>query len=157
MLEPPTRLEFSNSTGGWLDCTTSGSPPPSVTWVTGDGARVGEVGAVRRVHPNGTLVLLPFPAAAYRQDVHSATYRCIAANAVGAVTSREVLVRAGQCLLPPRLLSPQERQRVAVREGLCCVFTSPSSRSARPLALFPPVKNFPVNVEPISSLPTKSQ
>ncbi|KAE8748711.1 hypothetical protein FOCC_FOCC004514 [Frankliniella occidentalis] len=94
MLEPPTRLEFSNSTGGWLDCTATGSPPPSVSWVTGDGARVGDVGAVRRLEANGTLVLLPFAAAAYRQDVHSATYRCVAANAVGAITSREVLVRA---------------------------------------------------------------
>ncbi|KAK3920463.1 Down syndrome cell adhesion molecule-like protein Dscam2 [Frankliniella fusca] len=94
LMEPPTRLEFSNSTGGRLDCTATGSPPPSVSWVTGDGTRVGDVGAVRRVEANGSLILLPFAAAAYRQDVHSATYRCVAANAVGAIISREVLVRA---------------------------------------------------------------
>jgi len=45
---------------------------------------------------NGTLVLLPFPAAAYRQDVHSAAYRCVASNSVGRVLSRDVQVRAGE-------------------------------------------------------------
>ncbi|XP_072747751.1 dscam family member AbsCAM isoform X5 [Anoplolepis gracilipes] len=94
VLEPPSRIEFSNSSGAWLDCTASGSPPPNIDWSTADGHPVNDVSGVRRVLRNGTLVLLPFPAAAYRQDVHSAAYRCVASNPVGRVLSRDVQVRA---------------------------------------------------------------
>ncbi|KFB50862.1 AGAP004902-PA-like protein [Anopheles sinensis] len=93
-MEPPSRLEFSNSSGGWLDCSASGSPQPSIDWLSVDGTSVGDVGGVRRVLRNGTLVLLPFPAAAYRQDIHSTIYRCVASNTVGRVISRDVQVRA---------------------------------------------------------------
>ncbi|EDS28609.1 down syndrome cell adhesion molecule [Culex quinquefasciatus] len=98
VMEPPPRLEFSNSSGGWLDCSASGSPQPTIDWLSVDGTSVGDVGGVRRVLRNGTLVLLPFPAAAYRQDIHSTIYRCVASNTVGRVISRDVQVRAG----PPR-------------------------------------------------------
>ncbi|XP_052861472.1 cell adhesion molecule Dscam2 isoform X2 [Anopheles cruzii] len=93
-MEPPSRLEFSNSSGGWLDCSASGSPQPTIDWLSVDGTSVGDVGGVRRVLRNGTLVLLPFPAAAYRQDIHSTIYRCVASNTVGRVISRDVQVRA---------------------------------------------------------------
>lgn len=96
MMEPPSRLEFSNSSGGWLDCSASGSPQPSIDWLSVDGTSVGDVGGVRRVLRNGTLVLLPFPATAYRQDIHSTIYRCVASNTVGRVISRDVQVRAGK-------------------------------------------------------------
>uniref|UniRef100_A0A182K427 Ig-like domain-containing protein n=1 Tax=Anopheles christyi TaxID=43041 RepID=A0A182K427_9DIPT len=96
VMEPPSRLEFSNSSGGWLDCSASGSPQPSIDWLSVDGTSVGDVGGVRRVLRNGTLVLLPFPAAAYRQDIHSTIYRCVASNTVGRVISRDVQVRAGK-------------------------------------------------------------
>ncbi|XP_011331008.2 Down syndrome cell adhesion molecule-like protein Dscam2 isoform X2 [Ooceraea biroi] len=92
--EPPSRIEFSNSSGAWLDCSASGSPQPNIDWSTADGHPVNDVSGVRRVLRNGTLVLLPFPAAAYRQDVHSAAYRCVASNSVGRVLSRDVQVRA---------------------------------------------------------------
>lgn len=98
LIEPPSRVEFSNSSGAWLDCTASGSPPPNIDWSTADGHPVNDVPTVRRVLRNGTLVLLPFPAAAYRQDVHSAAYRCFASNSVGRVLSRDVQVRAGECI-----------------------------------------------------------
>ncbi|XP_043277030.1 Down syndrome cell adhesion molecule-like protein Dscam2 isoform X3 [Venturia canescens] len=94
IVEPPSRVEFSNSSGAWLDCTASGSPPPNIDWWTADGHPVGDVPGVRRVHRNGTLVLLPFPPPAFRQDVHSASYRCVASNSVGKVLSRDVQVRA---------------------------------------------------------------
>ncbi|GFG35114.1 hypothetical protein Cfor_12301, partial [Coptotermes formosanus] len=94
LLEPPPRLEFSNSSGGWLDCSASGSPPPTVDWLSVDGSPVLDVHGVRRVLLNGTLILLPFPPAAYRQDIHSTVYRCVAANAVGRIVSRDVQVRA---------------------------------------------------------------
>ncbi|CAL7944959.1 unnamed protein product [Xylocopa violacea] len=94
VMEPPSRVEFSNSSGAWLDCTATGSPPPNIDWSTADGHPVNDVTGVRRVLRNGTLVLLPFPAAAFRQDVHSAAYRCVASNSVGRVLSRDVQVRA---------------------------------------------------------------
>ncbi|XP_011496238.1 PREDICTED: Down syndrome cell adhesion molecule-like protein Dscam2 [Ceratosolen solmsi marchali] len=94
LIEPSSRLEFSNSSGAWLDCAATGSPPPNIDWSTADGLPAGDVPGIRRLLKNGTLVLLPFPAAAYRQDVHSATYRCVASNSVGRVLSRDVQVRA---------------------------------------------------------------
>ncbi|KAB0795834.1 hypothetical protein PPYR_09895, partial [Photinus pyralis] len=93
VMEPPTRLEFSNSSGGWLDCSASGSPQPSIDWLSVDGTSVGDVSGIRRVLRNGTLVLLPFAAAAYRQDIHSTVYRCVASNGVGRIISRDVQVR----------------------------------------------------------------
>ena len=96
MLEPPSRLEFSNSSGGWLDCSAAGSPAPSVTWLAADGAPASDVVGVRRALSNGTLLLLPFQAAAFRQDVHSTAYRCLAENEAGRVLSRPVQVRAGE-------------------------------------------------------------
>lgn len=41
--EPPHRVEFSNSSGGKVDCTAHGSPPPEVEWVLGDGTAVYQV------------------------------------------------------------------------------------------------------------------
>lgn len=95
VMEPPPRLEFSNSSGGWLDCSASGSPQPSIDWLSVDGTSVGDVSGIRRVLRNGTLFLQPFMAAAYRQDIHSTIYRCVASNAVGRIISRDVQVRAG--------------------------------------------------------------
>lgn len=99
LLEPPPRLEFSNSSGGWLDCSASGSPPPTVDWLSVDGSPVQDVHGVRRVLLNGTLILLPFSPAAYRQDIHSTVYRCVASNEVGRIVSRDVQVRAGNSSL----------------------------------------------------------
>ncbi|XP_022216725.2 Down syndrome cell adhesion molecule-like protein Dscam2 isoform X3 [Drosophila obscura] len=94
VMEPPGRVEFSNSSGGWLDCSASGSPQPTIDWVHADGSAVTEIHGVRRVLRNGTLVLMPFAAAAYHQDIHNTIYRCIASNSVGRIVSRDVQVRA---------------------------------------------------------------
>nr|XP_041633223.1 Down syndrome cell adhesion molecule-like protein Dscam2 isoform X1 [Drosophila kikkawai] len=94
VMEPPGRVEFSNSSGGWLDCSASGSPQPTIDWVHADGTAVTEIHGVRRVLRNGTLVLMPFAAAAYHQEVHNTIYRCIASNSVGRIVSRDVQVRA---------------------------------------------------------------
>lgn len=99
VMEPPSRLEFSNSSGGWLDCSASGSPQPSIDWLSVDGTSVGDVSGIRRVLRNGTLILQPFAAAAYRPDIHNTVYRCVASNAVGRVISRDVQVRAGKYLI----------------------------------------------------------
>lgn len=118
MMEPPPRLEFSNSSGGWLDCSASGSPQPSIDWLSVDGTSVGDVSGIRRVLRNGTLFLMPFAAASYRfklcskpppfslygmhfcrQDIHSTVYRCVASNTVGRIISRDVQVRAGKFIV----------------------------------------------------------
>lgn len=41
--EPPHRVEFSNSSGGKVDCTAHGSPPPEVEWILGDGTGLYQV------------------------------------------------------------------------------------------------------------------
>lgn len=102
VMEPPGRVEFSNSSGGWLDCSASGSPQPTIDWVHADGTAVTEIHGVRRVLRNGTLVLMPFAAAAYHQDIHNTIYRCIASNSVGRIVSRDVQVRAGMFLRPAK-------------------------------------------------------
>ncbi|XP_064213100.1 cell adhesion molecule Dscam2 isoform X2 [Tribolium castaneum] len=94
IMEPPPKLEFSNSSGGWLDCSASGNPQPSIDWLSVDGTSVGDVAGIRKVLRNGTLFLQPFPAAAYRQDIHSTVYRCVASNSVGRIISRDVQIRA---------------------------------------------------------------
>ena len=44
---------------------------------------------------NGNLILPPFRAEDYNQEVHAQTYRCLAANTFGKIQSRDVHVRAG--------------------------------------------------------------
>jgi len=94
--EPPHRVEFSNSSGGRVDCSAHGSPPPQLAWSLGDGTPVVQVPDLRLVHPNGSLVFPPFPAEHYRHDIHTALYRCKAQNQMGQVVSRDVHVRAGK-------------------------------------------------------------
>ncbi|KAF4524304.1 hypothetical protein B566_EDAN005360 [Ephemera danica] len=94
LLEPPTRVEFSNSSGGTVDCSAHGSPAPRIEWTLADGTPALPVPQLRRVHPNGTLEFPPFSAERYRHDVHTALYRCRARNQLGEVLSRDVHDRA---------------------------------------------------------------
>lgn len=96
VMEPPSKIEFSNSSGGFLDCSSSGNPQPTIDWLSVDGTSIGDVGGIRKILRNGTLVLLPFPAAAYRQDIHNTVYRCVSSNRVGRIISRDVQIRAGK-------------------------------------------------------------
>jgi hypothetical protein len=94
--EPPHRVEFSNSSGGRVDCSAHGSPPPELGWSLGDGTPVVQVPALRLLQANGSLVFPPFPAELYRHDIHTALYRCKARNQMGQIVSRDVHVRAGE-------------------------------------------------------------
>ncbi|CAN7984994.1 unnamed protein product, partial [Ixodes hexagonus] len=92
---PPSRVEFLNSTETAIPCEAQGSPAPEIWW-----ARVGAPGpmpdipGLRHVRQDGALVFSPFRAEDFRQDIHAAVYRCGARNAVGAIVSGDVHVRA---------------------------------------------------------------
>ncbi|XP_066996259.2 cell adhesion molecule Dscam2 [Anabrus simplex] len=94
VLEPPPRFEFSNTTGGRLDCSARGSPLPTVKWLLADGSPAGGIARLRYQASNGSLIFPPFSAAEFRLDVHRAVYRCMASNTLGKVLSRDVKLRA---------------------------------------------------------------
>ncbi|XP_072746740.1 cell adhesion molecule Dscam2 isoform X1 [Anoplolepis gracilipes] len=92
--EPPSRVEFTNVSGGRVDCTVRGNPLPTVDWLAADGSSITSILGIRHVLGNGTIHFPAFEAEAFRQDVHWAIYKCSAVNSVGAVVSRDVTVRA---------------------------------------------------------------
>ncbi|CAN7995711.1 unnamed protein product, partial [Ixodes hexagonus] len=93
-LEPPSWVEFSNSSGGEVRCEADGDPRPRLLWISADGSPVSSVPGLRELSGDGALAFPAFAADAYRQDVHAAVYRCLASNEVGAVASRDVHVSA---------------------------------------------------------------
>lgn len=93
--EPPHRVEFSNTSGGKIDCQAHGEPHPILEWMLSDGSSVTQVADIRIIHSNGSLVFPPFPPEKFRHDVHTAIYRCVARNQVGSILSRDVVVKAG--------------------------------------------------------------
>ncbi|GJQ66650.1 hypothetical protein Trydic_g4619 [Trypoxylus dichotomus] len=93
--EPPHRVEFSNSSGGKVDCSAHGSPPPDVEWVLSDGSTVRQIPDLRILLPNGSLYFPPFSSERYRHDVHSTVYKCRLQSSLGVVLSRDVHVKAG--------------------------------------------------------------
>lgn len=97
--EPINRIDFSNSTGSVVECRASGNPAPEIIWVRSDGTAVGDVPGLRQVLTNGNLVFPPFRAEDYRQEVHAQVYACLAKNPFGSIISRDVNVRAGECIV----------------------------------------------------------
>jgi hypothetical protein len=94
--EPPSRVDFSNTTGARIECSAHGSPTPTLSWLSIEGKPIASIPGTREILNNGSLLFLPFQPSSYRQDVHSATYRCMASNIVGKIISRDVKVRAGK-------------------------------------------------------------
>lgn len=92
--EPPNQVDFSNTTGAEIICQSRGTPLPRITWVKTDGTVIKDVPGLRQVQDNGNLILPPFRAEDYNQEVHAQTYRCIAENTFGKIISRDVHVRA---------------------------------------------------------------
>ncbi|KAK9708597.1 hypothetical protein QE152_g27126 [Popillia japonica] len=92
--EPPHRVEFSNSSGGRVDCSAHGSPPPEVEWVLSDGSTVRQISDLRLLLPNGSLYFPPFSSERYRHDIHSTVYKCRLQSSLGVVLSRDVHVKA---------------------------------------------------------------
>lgn len=97
--EPPNQVDFSNTTGTEVICQSRGTPLPKITWVRSNRNSwviAKDVPGLRQVMPNGNLVLPPFRAGDYNQQVHAQTYRCLAENTFGKIQSRDVHVRAGR-------------------------------------------------------------
>jgi len=94
--EPPNNVDFSNTTGTEIICQARGVPLPNITWTRANGERIGTIPGLRQVMDNGNLILPPFRASDYKQEVHAQTYRCIAENELGKIQSRDVHVRAGE-------------------------------------------------------------
>ncbi|PSN46725.1 Down syndrome cell adhesion molecule-like protein Dscam2, partial [Blattella germanica] len=92
--EPPSKVEFTNSSGGRVDCSARGNPRPSVDWLGQDNQPVASIPSIRHVLGNGSILFPPFEAVVFRQDVHWAMYRCLVSNSVGVIVSRDVSVRA---------------------------------------------------------------
>uniref|UniRef100_A0A4Y0BIQ2 Down syndrome cell adhesion molecule-like protein Dscam2 n=1 Tax=Anopheles funestus TaxID=62324 RepID=A0A4Y0BIQ2_ANOFN len=86
--EPPYKVEFSNNSGGLIDCTGHGSPPPDVEWSVATTNH-----ELVYTLPNGSLIFYPFSADKFRHEVHSTVYRCKLKNLVGTILSREVHVK----------------------------------------------------------------
>ncbi|GFY75090.1 down syndrome cell adhesion molecule-like protein Dscam2 [Trichonephila inaurata madagascariensis] len=93
--EPPSRVDFDNSTGSVIRCSAKGQPTPDLWWETKNGSIVREVPGLQHLRPDGSMVFAPFTPMQYRREVHDAIYRCVAANVAGKIGSREVRVRAG--------------------------------------------------------------
>ncbi|GFR10648.1 down syndrome cell adhesion molecule-like protein Dscam2 [Trichonephila clavata] len=104
-IEPPSRVEFSNSSGTVIPCSAHGTPHPVITWVKSDGEALQDLSGLRYVRHDGTLVFPPFPGEEYRADVHAAVYRCEASNAAGVIGSKDVHVRAGKFHLFPAIFN----------------------------------------------------
>lgn len=121
-LEPPTLVEFTNSTGAEIRCQSDGSPKPSTRWETVSGTRVSQ---------DGTLTIRPFAAEAYKQDLHATFYRCVATNIVGSISSRLVHVLG---VLDERIQA-QAQDDVVVR-GSSAVLRCRVRRSQAPYSAF---------------------
>ncbi|XP_023221184.1 Down syndrome cell adhesion molecule-like protein Dscam2 [Centruroides sculpturatus] len=91
--EPPSSVDFLNTTGVAVDCLAFGSPSPRISWRLRDGSLAENVPGLRQTLPNGTLILWSFRPEQYRQDVHADVYRCLASNVVGTILSRDIHVR----------------------------------------------------------------
>ncbi|GFV04466.1 down syndrome cell adhesion molecule-like protein Dscam2 [Trichonephila clavipes] len=95
-VEPPGKVQFYNSTGAVVTCAASGVPLPTMAWIKQDGTPVQEVPELLQIRPDASLIFAPFRPEDFRQDIHSATYRCTASNSVGIIGSRDVNIRAGK-------------------------------------------------------------
>ncbi|GFS59263.1 down syndrome cell adhesion molecule-like protein Dscam2, partial [Trichonephila inaurata madagascariensis] len=95
-VEPPFRIEFSNSSGAEVRCSADGAPPLRISWQNREGANARDIPGIRYMRSDGTLVFPPFSREDYRQDVHDTLYQCLASNNVGAIISKETHVRGGE-------------------------------------------------------------
>lgn len=106
LVEPPNRVDFLNSSGAIINCNAVGHPTPKITWIRGDAGgghlasdiplnrHMQSSDSLLHIRSDGSLYFSPFSEESFRQDIHSATYRCIASNVLGSIISRNVHVQA---------------------------------------------------------------
>lgn len=95
LTEPPSSLDFANTKGASVQCTAHGRPAPTLDWVKDDDSPVEDVPGILQVLPNNTLYFHPFQRSAFQTKVHASSYRCIASNSGGRISSRSMRVKAG--------------------------------------------------------------
>jgi hypothetical protein len=120
-LQPPNVIHYLNTQGTTLVCLASGLPKPTITWyssqigldvsqlpsLSGDNLLndlnsrpVTNITNIRTILQDGAAIrLLPFKESQFKQDVHSAEYRCVASNRVATIHSKSVTVQAGKLCL----------------------------------------------------------
>lgn len=91
----PIHQQLANGGGLVADngdsATTDGL---SLTWLDANRQPVVSIPGIRHVLSNGTLQFPAYRDDAYRSDVHSAEYRCLASTATGALLSPPVIIRS---------------------------------------------------------------
>jgi hypothetical protein len=117
-LQPPNVIHYLNTRGTTLVCLASGSPKATISWyyspsgldvshlssLSGDNLSndlnsrpVTNITNTRLILQDGAAIrLLPFEEGQFRQDVHTAEYRCVASNRVATIHSKSVSVQAGK-------------------------------------------------------------
>ncbi|XP_030383245.1 Down syndrome cell adhesion molecule-like protein Dscam2 [Scaptodrosophila lebanonensis] len=93
-LEPPNTIEFMNTVGNTVNCIALGNPEPILQWLDKENNPITSIAKVRHILANNSLYLPPFEAEDFRQDVHWSVYRCRAANNIGAIISRDIVIKA---------------------------------------------------------------
>ncbi|XP_022178264.1 Down syndrome cell adhesion molecule-like protein Dscam2 [Myzus persicae] len=94
IVEPPSLIYFSNTTGTLINCQGQGNPQPNVTWLLHNDRVVTDIPSLREMRPNGNLYFPPFPEQSYMPEIHAATYKCALENPVGRIVSRESRIKA---------------------------------------------------------------
>ncbi|XP_062570430.1 cell adhesion molecule DSCAM-like isoform X2 [Saccostrea cucullata] len=94
LTEPPSSLPFANTKGASVQCTAHGRPAPTLDWVKEDDTPVEDVPGILQILPNNTLFFHPFQRNDFRNDVHASSYKCIAYNSGGRISSRSMRVKA---------------------------------------------------------------
>ncbi|XP_075977718.1 cell adhesion molecule Dscam2-like [Anticarsia gemmatalis] len=90
VVEPAARVQFSAAAGVRVRCAARGHPPPALTWLADDNTPLHDAPALRRIHSNGTLEILPAPGG---YEAAAMTVRCRAANPHGVALSRDVTLQ----------------------------------------------------------------
>ncbi|XP_039276122.1 Down syndrome cell adhesion molecule-like protein Dscam2 [Nilaparvata lugens] len=86
--EPDTWVHISNRSGALLACSARGNPQPDIHWLDNNARQVSRIPSLREVLLNGSLLILPFKASQFNDEVHATTYRCRASNIIGTIVSR---------------------------------------------------------------------
>nr|XP_018916966.1 PREDICTED: Down syndrome cell adhesion molecule-like protein Dscam2 isoform X2 [Bemisia tabaci] len=101
--EPPSWLDYSNTFGAIISCTAQGNPLPDIRWLDSLNKPIVYIPGLRELLSNGSLYLPAFRSQDFNTEIHSASYKCMATNAVGSVLSRE-------CKLRPDIAKPYQVQ-----------------------------------------------